>query len=315
MGVSYRNMNDDDLRQVQKLIPIVFADLFTKETGRPHYLPQRTKEEMTSYLEKDPDGAFVAVTERKKIIGCVFCHRWGDTGWLGPLVVLSSYQGRGIGSSLLKLATEHLVKAQCKVIGLETMPQTTANVGLYLRHGYFPENLRIRLGKEIGFEPESIDDRLIDCLDRSDVIPFLPEAARISRSVDPCIDYAREIEATYRFNLGRCLFWKNQSRISGFMLVHWIPASTRVMVKAMVGDPEQNALEHFHDFLSACEQVLAQEGMRQLIVPVYGGHHRVLEILTHSGYRVQHVGVRMLYRKDKSPVSVENLVHLAQWSG
>jgi ribosomal protein S18 acetylase RimI-like enzyme len=303
------------MEQVQKLIPEVFTDLFARETGKPHYLPMRTKAEITSYMDKSPDGSLVAVTERGKVLGCVFCHRWGEIGWLGPLVVASAQQGRGIGSRLLSMATQYMKDTDCVVIGLETMPQTVGNISLYLRHGYYPENLRIRLGKDIDAEANFDCASLAYCLDRAQAEPFLPSVERISRAVDPLVDYTAEVEATYRFELGRCFFWQEERRTRGFMLYHWIPASSRVVIKAMACEPSGDSLEMFRNFLSACEQVLAQEGIRQLIAPVYGAHQRVLDILMRGNYRVLHAGVRMLYRGSRDQSDLVQRVHLAQWSG
>ena len=313
--IEYRTMMENDIEQVQKLIPEVFTELFARETGKPHYLPMRTKAEIESYMEKSPDGSLVAVTERGKIVGCVFCHRWGETGWLGPLVVASAQQGRGIGSRLLSMATQYMKDTDCAVIGLETMPQTVGNIGLYMRHGYYPENLRIRLGKEIDSETKCNCESLAYCLDRAQAAPFLPAVERISRAVDPMIDYTAEVEATYRFELGRCFFWHEEGRTRGFMLYHWIPASSRVMIKAMACEPTGDSLEMFRAFLGACEQVLAQEGIRQLIAPVYGAHRQVLDILMRRNYRVLHTGVRMLYRRTEDNSDLAQRVHLAQWSG
>ncbi len=315
MQIKYRKMIKEDIPQVQKLIPEVFADLFARETGRPHYLPMRTTAEIESYMEKSPEGSLVAVTERNRVLGCVFCHRWGEIGWLGPLVVSPAQQGQGIGSELLQMATRYMVATDCAVIGLETMPQTVGNVGLYLRHGYFPENLRIRMGKEIDLDQGSETGGLTYCLDLAEAAPYLKAVTRISREVDPLLDYSEEVIATYRYELGRCFFWGAQDDIKGFMLYHWIPASSRVVVKAMACQPGSDAIASFQEFLAACEQVLASEGIRQLILPVYGEHKRVLESLTRGGYRVMHAGVRMLYRQPAGHDDLAERVNLAQWSG
>ena len=314
MKIEFRKMENLDIEQVQTLIPNVFADLFARETGRPHYLPKRTRSEMESYMHKDPDGSIVAVTERGKIVGCVFCHRWGEIGWLGPMVVDPAFQGRGIGSHLLEMAIDHMTGTQCRVIGLETMPQTVENIRLYLRHGFFPENLRIRLWKDIHAEGTDHSESLQHCLDLNEAKPYMKDVARISRLVDPCIDYSQEVYSTFRYELGRCFFWREGGNTSGFMLYHWIPASSRVVVKAMACEPGPHSIELFKTFLNHVELVLAREGIRQLILPVYGDHHRALDVLVRHDFRIQHAGVRMFYRKGESD-DVSKIVHLAQWSG
>jgi hypothetical protein len=266
-------------------------------------------------MAKNPKGSLVAVAEKEKVVGCVFCHRWGETGWLGPMVVDNAYQGRGIGRSLLNLATEYMVETECSVIGLETMPQTVGNVGLYLRNGYYPENLRIRLGKEIKPDPVSEQDSLIYCLDFSEAAPFFKDIRRISQEVDSMIDYSQEVKATYDFELGRCFFWKEYGEIQGFLLYHWVSSGARAVIKAMACQPGPSSVNRFGVFLDHCERVLAKEGIRQLILPVYGAHRKVIDSVLQRKYQILHVGVRMFYRKAEDNPELSDIIHLAQWSG
>ena len=86
-------------------------------------------------LAKDPEGCFVAEVDGR-FAGHVFSRRWGAVGWTGTLGVLPAYQGLGVGRALLRRSREHLLAGGCRYVGLETMPDSAANIGLYLGEGY-----------------------------------------------------------------------------------------------------------------------------------------------------------------------------------
>jgi ribosomal protein S18 acetylase RimI-like enzyme len=314
MDFNIRLMQTGDLEVVRRLIPSTFSDLFARETGVPQHLPIRNYSEMECYLTHQPEGSFVAVGSSGRIVGCVFCHIWGETGWLGPLVVHPSFQGRGIGSRLLGMATDFL-ESKCAVVGLETMPQTVANLNLYLRYQYYPEFLRLRMYKTL----DASDVRISTAYPVPNKIAMdalLPDISRISRTINPLLDYGQEAESAYMFGLGACIFSRSDAEADGFMIYHQIPDSRRVVVKAMAMDSQGHDSDNrFRQFLRQCEAVLEHKGFSDLVVPVYAGHEQAVKVLVAEKYQVIHAGVRMYRRGGGDGHVVRNRIDLCQWSG
>ncbi len=316
MEITIRTMEKKDVEAVRQLIPAVFAHLFAQETGRPQHLPLRLEKEILFYLGNNPEGCFLAATAKGKVMGCCFGHIWGETGWLGPMVVAPSYQGRGIGSRLLERGTYYLENSGCKVIGLETMPQTTANVGLYLRNNYYPKNLRIRFYKNMDSHQIKTDGRFMLPSTWSQASAFLEDVKRISREVDPFIDYQKEFAGVYQHDLGKAIFMKEGHTVRGFAIYHEIPATGRIMIKALAAAPKEIEEEEFFlGMMAGMESMLSSKSFRQIVAPVYGEHELVCKVLLENGYQVQHAGVRMFYKKGKNKKDLSRVIHLAQWSG
>jgi GNAT superfamily N-acetyltransferase len=125
-------MTPTDIEVVIQLDMLAFA-AHLRQTGYNGPVHPRTHENVLACLNLSQTGCFVA--EADKLIGYIFTHIWGTTGWIGTFGVHPDCQGQGIGQSLLGAAVEHLQGAGCMTIGLETMSDSPYNVGFYSRFG------------------------------------------------------------------------------------------------------------------------------------------------------------------------------------
>ncbi|NLF39347.1 GNAT family N-acetyltransferase [bacterium] len=85
-------------------------------------------------LSTFPAGCSVAVSNGT-LVGCVFCHRWGSLGWIGPLLVHPSSQGQGIGTALLRSAIESL-SGKAEIIGVQAPADCRDAFSFYLSSGF-----------------------------------------------------------------------------------------------------------------------------------------------------------------------------------
>jgi len=130
-----RPMRQADLDAVRSVDAAAFNASRRQLTGRQQPLPSRTRARVKSLLEKDPKGCFVAEEDRQ-VLGLIFSRSWGSGCWPGTLAVLPEHQGRGVGKLLLQASLRYLRRSPHRVIGLETMPDSPTNLGLYLKPGF-----------------------------------------------------------------------------------------------------------------------------------------------------------------------------------
>ena len=124
-----RKEDADTVRQVDSIAFGAWARQVRAESA-PSY--QRTRANVLACQERDPEGCFVA-EEESQVVGFIFSRTWGSVGWFGTFAVLPEYQGRGIGQRLIAASLDYLRHEAGRVIGLETMPESAYNLGLYLK--------------------------------------------------------------------------------------------------------------------------------------------------------------------------------------
>ena len=126
----------------------------------------RTKENLTELININPDGCFVA-TLGNEIVGYLFSRVMGNAGFIGPVGVRPDMQSRGIGKAIVKAGCVALKNGGCTAIGLEVLPDSSRNIGLYQKLGFvfgfstiayrknesyvFYESKQVVNGKEIDF--------------------------------------------------------------------------------------------------------------------------------------------------------------------
>ncbi len=139
-------MQKKHIPQVIEVLTATFSDWFLKRRGRSRSR-KRKPECFYPYLDIESDGCFIAL-ERTQVIGAIFTHVWGKFGWIGTFGVHPDFQEKGIGKELMLRAIEYLDKKKnVTSLCLETMPDSSSNIGLYSKLGFKPAFLTIRLNK------------------------------------------------------------------------------------------------------------------------------------------------------------------------
>jgi len=86
-------------------------------------------------LYYEPEGCFIA-EENNEPIGIVNTTTYGKLAWVGSLIVLEPYRGRGVGSELMKHALRYLKTKGVETIRLDAVPRA---MPLYQRLGFKEE--------------------------------------------------------------------------------------------------------------------------------------------------------------------------------
>jgi GNAT superfamily N-acetyltransferase len=94
----------------------------------------RSIENLHALRLSDPEGCFVALDE-DEIVGYSYSKVLGSDGYLGPVGLLPEYRKSGYGKLLILKSLQYL-KSRCNVIGLEVLPESGGNIGLYHRMGF-----------------------------------------------------------------------------------------------------------------------------------------------------------------------------------
>ena len=318
--VTIRLMREEDADAVRRVDAAAFGAWWRQLMGEAAELPQRTRRNVLALLEKDPEGCFVAEDDGR-VVGLIFSRTWGGVGWFGTFAVLPECQGRGIGKRLIAASLEYLRWDTDRVIGLETMPESPYNLGLYLRQGFQARFPTFLLSKDL--EPSAGGDVGIPCWSRADEGTrerWLAELREATGQIHPRLDYTKEIVSTARHSLGETLVLTEGGKAIGLSIA-WLTSSREgwgegsVSVQVLALHPARTGEGIFRALLDATEALARAHGKRKLTLPVNGSHAWALERLLEWDYRVERAMVRMVLKGTDEGPSVDHCVDLSRWAG
>ncbi|MBN1678635.1 MAG: GNAT family N-acetyltransferase [Candidatus Thermoplasmatota archaeon] len=319
MSVVIRKMKVDDLVDVKDVDLMCWNDLLERQYGIRGKMSPRTDSNLLSYLHSDVDGAFVASDIFAGTIGLCFSHTWGSTGWVGPLSVLPSYQARGVGKELLKHSLRFLEDQGCVDIGLETMPENATNLGMYLKVGLRPEGLLVIFGRALEgheLEEEPSGDVGVERFSESPIQDhILGQVRRVSNAHRPGLDYSKEVLLTKEFSFGDTLVATSKGKVKGFSIVHTVQKRANMQggaIRALVVDAGAKA-DVFESLLSTSELMAADEGLKEISVPVPVVCRRAADSVFSRGYQVIQSFERLMWLGSSG--MNEKMFNLCTWSG
>lgn len=100
-------MKELDIDQVLKLWNDIFGSSFLESTV--------TKEELITYIKKNPEASSVACTESGKVIGALLCGNDGVRGFIYHIAIYNEYRVNEIEKKLLERSLSKL-----KEVGINT---------------------------------------------------------------------------------------------------------------------------------------------------------------------------------------------------
>jgi GNAT superfamily N-acetyltransferase len=270
--------------------------------------------------EKDPDGCFVA-EQGGRVVGLIFSRTWGSVGWFGTFAVLPELQGRGIGKELIEASLDYLRRRPSRMIGLETMPGSPGNLGLYLKRGFEPRFLTIHLQKSLG--PSVDDDVVLPRWSRADDETrdrWLAELREVADCMRPGLDYSKEVISTSKHRLGDTVVLIEDGRAVGACTVALVgtregPDEEKAPAYPLVIHPAHANEEAFHTLLAAAEALARAAGKEEIMIPVNARHAWALGQVLRAGYRVERALVRMVLPGTDAEPRTDDRVNLSRWAG
>ncbi len=319
MSVTIRKMKVGDIVDVKGVDLMTWSDLYERCYAPRVKLSPRTDTNILSYLHSDPEGAFVASDDYAGVVGLGFSHVWGATGWIGPLSILPAYQAKGLGKDLLKHSLNYLEDMGCMDIGLETMPESPVNLGLYLKVGLRPESLVLMLTKSLekeGLQEEPVGGVTVERFSESSIQDkFKSEMRRISGALRLGLDYTKEVEIAQEFSIGDTVVATSRGRTVGFCVVQTHPrrvSSSSASIRVLAIDP--NAKEDvIEPLLVSAELMGAEDRCDEISIGIPSQCRRALDIAFSRGYSVRQSFERLMWIGSSG--LNERTFNLCSWTG
>jgi ribosomal protein S18 acetylase RimI-like enzyme len=320
MMTTIRPMLEADLDAVRRVDAIAFGAWREQLTGEKEELPPRTRANVLALREKDARGCFVAEQDGR-VVGLIFSRTWGSVAWFGTFAVLPDRQRRGIGQRLLAASLHYLRQTPPRVIGLETMPQSPYNLGLYLKHGFRPSLPTLLLGRQL--ERGTVRQARLQHWSRADAETqrrWLSELREATDHISPGLDYAKEITSTARHGFGETLLLTADTRAIGMSNV-WLTGSREgcghetAYVQIMALDPAHTTADNFHALVDASESLAHAHDKQKIVLPVNTRHAWALDQLLDAGYRLERLSARMILAGTDTAPPTDEYVNLSRWAG
>ena len=266
---------------------------------------RRSLQNINYYLEKEPEGCFVAIQDGK-IAGSILSHVWGKIGWFGPLEVEAVLQNQGIGKALVQESLNYMKKKGCTTRGCETMATSPKNIAFYLNQGFKAKAMSNVLYKHL--EPTD-PDRLKENMAK----PFEPDnmasAKELWNKIQSGLDYEPEIKATQNQNLGEV--WILENGAHAIVHTYEMFSDRNLAIMILRAFPE-NETESMNILLERCELSAALAGKGGMFIRTYDATPPSLEWFYGKGYVLQSNSIRLLFEgQDESG----NENHVSCWSG
>lgn len=296
-----RNIVENDLSEISNIDALAFNAVHTDGTLR-----KRTIKSLIEGLRINPDGCFLAV-ESKSICGYIFSRVWGKVGWLGVFGVSPEFQNKGIGQKLLTTTIDGLKEKGCDTIGLETMPESSFNVGFYLKMGFKMVFPTIHFKRSVGISTENLFPKSIP--PKSFSIEIFKKASQIVKG----LDYIEEIRSVESLKWGKVLIFGNSGR-DGFSIlrtepVHETNKKIPLVVQMMILSEKRPSL--YSSAIKEIEEFAFLNDFNEIIISANSSNTDFLNWITLQGFQVIRTRVRMIFCGEYVPV---NGIDASKWA-
>ena len=318
--IHIRPMQPGDAEAVRTVDVAAFNVWWQKLRGESTSLAPRTRQNVLYRLDRDPAGCFVA-EEEGRVVGLIFSCTWGSISWFGTFAVLPEHQGRGVGKQLIAASLEYLRQDPQRLVGLETMPESPANLGLYLRLGFQPRRLTLYVTRPLppaGQEAIGLP-RWSHAADATRE-RWLADLREATGHIYPGLDYSKEIILTDRHGMGETLLLTDGGQAVGMAIVVLVTqrdgwGEDRATLHALALHPAHTSPASFRTLVAASEALASSQGMREMVVPVYTGHTWAVDQLLQWGYRVERSMVRLVLPETERRPLAHRWAELSRWAG
>jgi ribosomal protein S18 acetylase RimI-like enzyme len=316
-------MTADRFEEMNQIDIEAWSDWASKKFGRAMVFP--TKQPVYgTYLDGDPDGSFIALDDQERPVGYIFTRTFGKVGFFGPFGVVPRAQASHVGKALVEATVRYMERAGCTTIGLETMPETAYNLGLYTKLGFRLFTLTLRLHRHVGPGGAELPAN-VRVVERPDDA-FLARVRDVSLTLEPGLDQSKEIALLRTYPIGSVLAYETPKEgVRGFALLYHFPDTVGlyppsdaqdVRVRILGMDATRCGQRDLETFMGAVEAYTRSLGRASVTVSLYAEYHASLMTLFRLGYKV-HDGFPSLVKLAQGDYHVPHpeAVSLYEWAG
>lgn len=306
-----RPLAEADLPEAQRIIRHAFGtflgapdlDTFWQDFD---YVYGRFGCEHTRAFAADADGALAGVN---------FATRWGSVGFFGPLSTRPDLWNRGLAQPLVAAASDAFEEWGVSHAGLCTFPHSTKHVWLYQKFGFYPRFLTAIMAAPAQPSGAAAAFRYSE----------LPEGERhaaeassrdLCDALYPGLDLTGEVRTVRARALGDTLLLWEGSRLAGFAVCHWGPASEAgagcLYVKFGAARPGAGGEARFAALLDGCAALARQAGMTEVVAGVSTAREEAYRHMLTRGFRSR-IHVVTMHRPNAPGYSRPGLFVLDDW--
>jgi GNAT superfamily N-acetyltransferase len=310
-----RPLSERDLPQAQRIVRRAFGmfiegqDLDTFWNDFDYVYGRFGAEHTVAFAVEDADGALAGIN---------FATRWGSIGFFGPLAIRPDLWNRGHAQPLLEAVCAAFAQWRVSHAGLATFPHSTKHIWLYQKFGFFPRFLTPIMAAPAAGETDAAGRWA-----RYSELP--PEQRReaeqavreLCEALFAGLDLAAEIRTCTLRQLGdTILLWEGDSRLAGFAVCHWGPASEAptgdLFVKFGAVQPGGDAAGRFSALLDACGALARSVGVANVLAGVNLAREEAFRHMVARGFRAR-TNVVTMHKPNEPGYSRPGLYVLDDW--
>jgi GNAT superfamily N-acetyltransferase len=308
-----RPLTKDDLPAARR----VFCTAFGTFLGAPDpenfwadrdYVYGRFGAEHVASFAAEEDGA---------LVGSNFATRWGSVGFFGPITVRPDHQGRGTGKNLVEAITSQLDAWGVRHAGLCTFPHSPLHHALYGKFGFYPRFLTAIMAAPARSAGIARPWTRYSELPAGERETATRSCRELTEQLYEGLDLGAEICIVAARGLGdTLLLWDTSSRLAGFAICHWGPASEAgagccyVKFGAVRSGP--GAEERFAGLLDVCGALAVSAGMPSVLAGVNLAREEAYRHMVARGFRTE-MPVVTMHRPNEPGYSRPGVYVLDDW--
>ena len=252
-----------------------------------------------------------------ELVGSNFVTNWGSVGFFGPVSVHPDRQGRGIAKDLVEAVSAQLDSWGTSHAGLFTFPQSPLHLALYGKFGFHARFLTAIMAAPAQSFGNAVSWTRYSSLSESEREAARKSCRELTEEIYEGLDLGAEIRTVAARNLGdTVLLWDNGSRLAGFAICHWGPASEAgagfCLVKFGAVRPGPGAEARFASLLDACGALALSVGMPNVLAGVNMAREEAYRHMVARGFRAEIQGVTM-HRPNQAGYSRAGIYLLDDW--
>jgi ribosomal protein S18 acetylase RimI-like enzyme len=249
-----------------------------------------TSQDYDRILKFSPEGCFIAEEEGKEL-GIITSINYGESAWIGNLIVLPETREKGIGTLLMRRAIDHLVSTGAKAIRLDGVKPA---ISLYHRLGFKNEYWSLRFIGIGEMHPQAnclpMQKQDLDKVAKLDLLVF-----KVSRR--EILEYVYDLFPELCFTS-----WVNEDLV-GYIMAK--DAKDHVKIGPWVVKQGNYSVAERLLF-----SVMNQRAREKLWVGVPEGNRSSIHILEKNGFKSLQSSLRMCYGDCKKVENIESVFGL-----